>query len=94
MLLIAVSAVNHIIGNALNHRLFKAFCKEIGAKHSVLLYYTEVRWLSRGRVLTRVFELGKEIEKFLKQRENSLVMHFESEDFILSLPTCQIYSPT
>ena len=37
VLSIAVSAVNYIRGNALNHRLFKAFCNEIGAKHSVLL---------------------------------------------------------
>ena len=85
VLSIAVSVVNYIRGNALNHRLFKAFCNEVGAKHSILLYHTEVRWLSRGRVLTRVFELRKEIEMFLKQRGSSLVVHFESEDFILSL---------
>ena len=48
VLSIAVSAVNYIRGNALNHRLVKAFCNEVGAKHRVLLYYTEVRWLSRG----------------------------------------------
>ena len=70
---------------ALNHRLFKAFCKKIGAKHSVLLYHSEVRWLSRGRVLTRVFKLRKEIEMFLRQRGSSLVVYFESENFILSM---------
>ena len=41
LLSIAVSAVNYMRGNALNHRLFKVFCNEIGAKHSVLLYHTE-----------------------------------------------------
>ena len=82
---IAVSAVNYIRGNALNHSLFKAFCNEVGAKHGVLPYHTEVRWLSRGRVLTRVFKLRKEIEMFLRQRGSSLVVHFENEDFILSL---------
>ena len=38
---IVVSAVNYFRGNALNHRLFKAFCNEAGAKHSVLLCYIE-----------------------------------------------------
>ena len=85
MLSIAVSAVNYIKGNALNHRLFKAFCKEIGATHSVLLYHSEVRWISRDRVLIRVFQLRKEIEIFLRQQGSSLVMHFESENFILSI---------
>ena len=85
VLSIAVSAVNYIRGNALNNRLFKAFCNEVGAEYSVLLYHTEVRWLSRSRVLTRVLELRKEIQVLPRQRGISLGVHFESEDFILSL---------
>ena len=85
VLSIAVRAVNYIRENTLNHRLFKAFCNEVGAKHSILLYHTKVRWLSQGQVLTQVFKLCQEIEMFLRQRGSSLVMHFESEDFILSL---------
>ena len=45
---IVVSAVNFIRGPALNHRLF-----EVGDQHNVL-FHTEMRWLSRVRVLTRV----------------------------------------
>ena len=85
LLSIAVSALNYIRGNALNHRLFKVFRNEVGAKHTLPLYHTEVRWLSRGRVLTHVLKLRKEIEMFLRQRGSSLVVHFENEDFILSL---------
>ena len=44
-----------------------------------------MRWLSQGRVLTRVFKLRKEIEMFLRQQDSSLVVHFESENFILSM---------
>ena len=85
VLSIAVSAVNCIRRNALNLRLFKAFCNEVGAKHSIRLYHTETRWLSRGRVFTHVFKLRKEIGMFLKPWGSSLVVHFESESFILSL---------
>jgi hypothetical protein len=46
----AVQAVNFIWSRALNHRLFKIFFQEVGAAHEVLLYHTEVRWLSHGRV--------------------------------------------
>ena len=53
----AVRAVNFIRGSSLNHRLFKAFCNEMGTEHQVLIFLTEVPWLSRGRVLTRVSEL-------------------------------------
>ena len=50
---IVVSAVNSIRGHALNHRVFKVFSNEVGDEHSVL-FHTEMRWLSRVRVLTRV----------------------------------------
>jgi len=82
---IAVEAVNFIRSKALNHRLFKIFCKEVGAEHEVLLYYTNVRWLSRGRVFTRVMELRTEIAMFLKEKGNELCDEFETQHFILSL---------
>lgn len=59
-----VHAVNFIRSRALNPRLFQILCQEVGAAHEVLLYYTEVRCLSRGRVFTRVMELRKEIAVF------------------------------
>jgi len=53
---ISVKVVNMIRSRALNHRLFQSFCEEVGKEHTVLLYHTEVRWLSCGRVLSRLFE--------------------------------------
>jgi len=55
---IVVSAVNFIRGHALNHRVFKVFCNEVGDQHSVL-FHTEMRWLSRVRVLTRVWAVQR-----------------------------------
>ncbi|VDP01085.1 unnamed protein product [Soboliphyme baturini] len=37
---------------ALNSRKLEAFCKEIGPQHIHGLSHAEVRWLSKGKVLT------------------------------------------
>ena len=42
-----VKIVNYISGRALNHRLFKTFCSDLDIDASVLLFHTDVGWLSR-----------------------------------------------
>ena len=37
----------------------------MGSDHIQLLLHTEVRWLSRGRMLSRLFELHSEVQLFL-----------------------------
>ena len=77
-----VKIINWIRGRALNHRIFKSFCEDLGCEHSVLLFHTEVRWLSRGQALTRFFELREEIKVFfLEERECDLVGALESQEF-------------
>uniref|UniRef100_UPI00358E8A1A protein FAM200C-like n=1 Tax=Myxine glutinosa TaxID=7769 RepID=UPI00358E8A1A len=71
---IVVTAVNFIRARALNHRLFQVFCEDIGAAYTHLLYYTEVRWLSRGQILNRVLQLRREIEIFLREKGSSLTI--------------------
>ena len=65
ILSICVRVVNFILGRPLHHRLFKLFCEEMGSEHQVLLFHTEVRWLSRGKISTRMAELKNEIGIFL-----------------------------
>jgi hypothetical protein len=61
-----IRMVNHIKSSALNTRLFRKFCRGMDADHINLLYYTEVRWLSRGNMMQRVYELRTEMRDFLQ----------------------------
>ena len=81
----SVKIVNLIRARALNHRIFKKLCQEMGAEHEVLLFHTEVRWLSRGQVLKRLFELRKEVSVFLKSKNLEYSNQFDNEEFLLSL---------
>ncbi|XP_029656849.1 protein ZBED8-like [Octopus sinensis] len=49
-----IKIVNHIKKSPLNSRIFYSICEEFGSDEKVLLYHTEVRWLSKGNVLSRV----------------------------------------
>ena len=53
-----VKTVNFIKARTLKARLFQRFCDELGAeKLNNLLIYFNARWLSKGKVLLRVYEL-------------------------------------
>ncbi|XP_076315072.1 protein FAM200C-like [Tachypleus tridentatus] len=82
---ICVKVVNFIRSRALNHRLFQSHCEEMGQEHTALLYHTEVRWLSRGCVLFRVFELRGEIHQFLRERVQELAIYFKEPSFVQML---------
>lgn len=60
-----IKVVNVVKGHALNTRLFRELCKDGEAEYADLLYHTEVRWLSRGNVLNRVWALKTELEIFM-----------------------------
>ena len=51
-------------------------------EHCILLYHTDIRWLSRGRVMTRFFELQETIKLFLQYKNSDLVGSLESNEFI------------
>ena len=66
-----VWAVNFIRSHALIHRQFQSFLKEIDAGYSDLPYHTAVRWLSCGKVLLCFYNLQKEINHFLTDKNKA-----------------------
>jgi hypothetical protein len=59
--------INFIKARPLNSRLLSLLCDDMGSEHKQLLLHSEVRWLSRGKVLTRLFELRQEVLLFVKE---------------------------
>ena len=47
---------------------FQALVDEVDVQYGDLLHFCEVRWLSRGAMLSRVCDLQKEIATFLRQQ--------------------------
>lgn len=66
----AVHIINNVKARPLHSRIFSKICAEMNSDHRTLLLHAEVRWLSRGRGLNRIFELRTELvhyfEKFME----------------------------
>jgi hypothetical protein len=65
----SVKIVNFIKSRPLQSRLFEKLCEEMRSIHKSILLHTEVRWLSKGKVLTRLVELREEVAIFLDKNK-------------------------
>ncbi|XP_007948276.1 protein FAM200B [Orycteropus afer afer] len=81
----AVKVVNFIKSSSLNSRLLETFCSEMGTNHTHLLYHTKVRWLSQGKILSRVYELRNEIHQFLIEKKSHLAHIFGDDIWVTKL---------
>ncbi|KAG0437558.1 General transcription factor II-I repeat domain-containing protein 2, partial [Dictyocoela muelleri] len=64
-----VTSINNSIKTgAMQHRLFKELWEDEGTIYEDLITYTEVRWLSKARVLERFLILLPQIKTFLNER--------------------------
>lgn len=86
----AVQIVNYVKSRPLQSRLFKKACEDVGSQHRSLLLHTQVRWLSRGRVLLRLFELRDELKIFFTKQPvsasvSTLVELLHDEQWLMKL---------
>ncbi|XP_029469398.1 general transcription factor II-I repeat domain-containing protein 2A-like [Rhinatrema bivittatum] len=65
---LVIQVVNFIVARALNDRQFKTLLDEVGNNYPGLLLHSNVRWLSRGKVLSRFAACLSEIRTFLEMK--------------------------
>ena len=64
---VVVNTVNILKSKGVKHRKFLAFLKTIDSKYSDVIYYSHIRWLSRGKFLKRFLMLIQDIDLFMKE---------------------------
>ena len=64
---VVVKCVNKIRAKSLNRREFRQFLEDIGQHYGELLLHCEVRWLSKGMVLSRFWSLKDSVHQFLTE---------------------------
>lgn len=74
--------VNMIRSRGLRHRQFREFLEEVDSQYEDVPYFTEVRWLSRGRMLSRVWLLKEEIMEFYSTVLQREISEFHDEQFV------------
>ncbi|XP_060734371.1 general transcription factor II-I repeat domain-containing protein 2-like [Tachysurus vachellii] len=74
-----VKIINNIRSKAKQHRIFKVLMEEMSAEYGDLLLHTEIRWLSRGRVLHRFLSLLGEIKEFMQSKGEDVSLLEDTE---------------
>ena len=64
-----VKIINSIRAKYKQHRTFKVLLEELSTEYGDLLLHTEIRWLSKGRILKRFLALLGEIKEIMQSRE-------------------------
>jgi hypothetical protein len=82
---IAVKTGNLIKTRPLNSRLFRSLCRDMGSEHITVLLRSSIRWLSRGKLLNRLFEQKAEVAVFLTEIRSEFVKYFKDELWICRL---------
>ena len=82
---LVIQVVNFVKSSPLNERILRKLCEDSEAEHDALLFHTEVRWLSRGKTLERVYSIYDQLCEFLDQKHFFKTEEFSSIYFRLKL---------
>lgn len=77
-----VKIVNFIKANTTNSTILVVLCEKMGAQHCHLLLHTDVHCLSSVKVVSRVYELSREIEAFLTKTKPNLAVHLQDDAWV------------
>jgi hypothetical protein len=80
-----IRIVNFVKTRPLSSRIFRQLCAEMGEEHENLLLHSEVRWLSRGKVLNRLLELREPLRIFLASKNCDLTAHLEDVNWVATM---------
>lgn len=81
---VVISSINFIRKKDLGHRQFQHILDEIESEYGDVIYFTEVRWLSRGAALQQFFDLKLEVEMFMNEKYK-IISELSDESWILKL---------
>lgn len=81
----AVKIINFIKAKPLQTRVFKILCDDLGSLHTGLLLHTESRWLSRGKALTRLFELHQELSVYFLRSKYQYADRVTDSNWLMQL---------
>ena len=72
----ATSIANFIRARAINDRQFRTLLQDDDSTEKEdVLYHTNVRWLSKGAVIKRIFELQDQIKEFYASKDIECKLH-------------------
>ena len=72
VIILVRKTINFIRAKLLNHRQFQEFLKVLSTEFTDVIYYTEVRWLSKGQMVERFYHLRTEIKIFMLTKGKSV----------------------
>ena len=73
-----VNVVNLILSSGLNNRHFRKSLVNTEAEYGDLVYFSNIRWLSRGSMLKRILKLQNEIIIFLQSKSLAFLVDITS----------------
>ena len=71
--------------SAKKQRLFSKLSNEMGSTSKKLLLHSEVRWLSRGKLLSSEFELREQLKAYCTEQGNQKAAKFHDILFLAKL---------